>query len=207
VIQVARDRKIPLVDFVAIQEEHSPHAIPGEQVFLDHVHPTIEANRLLALDILNVMASEGIVSPRMDDALLLQVKNDLMGRIDSRTHARALMNASKVFGWAGKLNEAYRLGERATKLNPDDVAVQYQAGLMAQLLGKHDESIDHYRRAIEIEPTAALAHGNLGVELEARGDLDDAIRHYQWALRYGEPKDSARNQRNLIRAQRKRRQR
>jgi tetratricopeptide (TPR) repeat protein len=203
VAQVARQRKVPLVDFVAIQEEHSPHGIPGEKVFLDHVHPTVEAHRLLALEILNVMASEGIASPSMDEALLAQVKNELMGGIDSQAHAHALMNASKVLGWAGKLSEAYQLAARAVKLYPDDVAVQYQAGLMAQLIGKHDESIDHYRRAIEIEPTAALVHGNLGVELEVQGDLEGAIRHFRLALRHGEPKDSARNQRNLDRAQRK----
>ncbi len=207
VARVAGDRNIPLIDFVAIQEEHSPHGIPGEAVFLDHVHPTIEAHRMLALEVLSVMAREGIANPSMDEALLRRVKNDVMGRIDTNTHAQALMNLSKVLGWAGKLHEAYRLAAKAAKLDPEDVAVQYQAGLTAQLTGRRRESIDYYRRAVQLEPTAALVHGNLGVALESRGDLEGAIRHYRLALRHGEQKDAARNQRNLLRAQQKLRQR
>ncbi|KKK79595.1 hypothetical protein LCGC14_2831900, partial [marine sediment metagenome] len=37
--------------------------------------------------------------------------------------------------------------------------------------------------------------------------LEGAIRHYRLALRHGEQKDAARNQRNLLRAQQKLRQR
>lgn len=206
VAQVATKRKIPLIDFVAIQEEHSQHGIPGDGVFLDHVHPTIEAHRLLALEILNVMASEGIANPDLDDATLLQVSSDVMSQIDPAAHGRALMNLSKVLGWAGKLREAYRLAVKAAELIPDSAAAQYQAGITAQLVGKLEESIDHYRMVIEIEPTAALAHGNLGVSLEARGDLAGAVRHYERSLKYGEPKDAERNQRNLARAQQKLRQ-
>lgn len=206
VAQVATERKIPLIDFVAIQEEHSQHGIPGNGVFLDHVHPTIEAHRLLALEILNVMGREGIANPDMDDATLLQVSSDVMSQIDPAAHGRALMNLSKVLGWAGKLREAYRLAVKAAELNPDSAAVQYQAGVTAQLVGKLEESIDHYRKVIEVEPTAALAHGNLGVSLEARGDLEGAVRHYELSLKYGETKDAERNQRNLARAQEKLRQ-
>ncbi len=207
VARIAEDRDIPLVDFAAIQEEHSPHGIPGETVFFDHVHPTIESHRLLALEILNVMAREGIADCSIDDDTLLQVKNDVLGRIDSGAHALALMNLSKVLGWAGKLDEAYRLAFKAVQLSPEDATIQYQAGLTAQLLGKADEAVIHYRWTIDIEPTAALAHGNLGVGLEARGDLEEAIEHYRLALQYGEPKDTARNRRNLLRAQTKLRER
>ncbi len=206
VAQVAMEREIPLIDFVAIQEEHSQHGIPGNEVFLDHVHPTIEGHRLLALEILNVMASEGIASPSKDDATLRQVRSDVMSQIDPAAHGRALMNLSKVMGWAGKLSEAYRLAVKAAELNPDSAAVQYQAGVTAQLVGKLEESINHYDKVIEIDPTAALAHGNLGVSLEAGGYLAGAVRHYELSLKYGEPKDAERNQRNLARAQQKLRQ-
>jgi tetratricopeptide (TPR) repeat protein len=205
--QVAVERNIPWIDFVAIQEQHSPHGIPGATVFFDHVHPMIEAQRILALEILGLMAREGIVKPSLDGALLQQVKDNVMGRIDPQAHAQALMNLSKVLGWAGKLREAYRLAAKAAELYPENVAVQYQAGLTAQLTGKRDESIDHYRKALEIEPTAALVHGNLGVGLESRGDLERAIHHYRLALQYGDPKDAARNRRNLARAEEKLRQR
>ncbi|MCP5115759.1 MAG: hypothetical protein GY953_33440 [bacterium] len=175
-------------------------------MFLDHVHPAIEAHRLLALEILSVMAGEGIAEPSMDESVLLQVKDDVLGQIDTKGHARALMNLSKVLGWAGKLRESYRLAAKAAALDPANVAVQYQAGITAQLTGLRDVSIYHYRKAIRLEPTAALVHGNLGVALESRGDIEGAVRHYELSLKYGEPKDAARNERNLLRAQQKLRQ-
>jgi tetratricopeptide (TPR) repeat protein len=207
VAQVAEQREVPLIDYVAIQEKSSPHGIPGNKVFLDHVHPTIEAHRLLALEILDVLASEGIANPDVDDAKLLQVKHDVLSRIDLAAHAHALMNLSKVLGWAGKLREAYRLAGKAAELNPHSAEVQYQAGLTAQLTVKLDEAIDRYRKVIALAPTAALAHGNLGVLLEARGDLEGAIRHFRLSLQYGESNDAERNQRNLARVQQKLRER
>jgi tetratricopeptide (TPR) repeat protein len=206
VAEVAADRGVPLVDFVALQEKLSEHGIPGNEVFLDHVHPTIESHRLLALEILRVMAAEGIVDPSIDDATLVRVKNEVNGRIDRGAHGQALMNLSKVLGWAGKVEEAHRLAIKAVELSPESAAVRYQAGLTAQLLGKIDESIDHYTKVIEIDPTAALAYGNLGVSLDARGYLASAVHHYELALEHGEAKDAERNQRNLTRAREKLRQ-
>lgn len=203
VAQVAAERNVPRIDFVAMQENASQNGIPGDEVFLDHVHPTIEAHRGLALEILNVMAGEGIANLDLDEATLRQVRSDVLGRIDPAAHGRALMNLSKVLGWAGKLSESYRLAVKAAELSPESAAVRYQAGVTAQLAGKLDESINHYRKVLEIDPTAALAHGNLGVSLEARGDLAGAVHHYELSLKYGEPKDSERNQRNLDRARRK----
>lgn len=45
-----------------IINENSPNGIPGSELFLDHVHPTIEGNRLLALAIVQEMIQEGMVS-------------------------------------------------------------------------------------------------------------------------------------------------
>ena len=207
VAQVAKEREIPLIDFVAIQEEHSPHGIPGREVFFDHVHPTIESHRLLALEILSVMENEGIVSPDLDDAKLLQVKHDVESRIDAAAEARALMNLSKVLGWANKLGEAYYWAGEAIGKDPKSPAVRYQAGLTAQMVGKLDEAIVHYGRAIKLAPRHALAHGNLADALEMGGHLDAAIRHYKLALQYGESEDAQRNQGNLTRAQQKLQQR
>jgi tetratricopeptide (TPR) repeat protein len=202
VAEVAEDREVPLVDFVASQDAHSPNGIPGQEVFLDHVHPTIESHRLLALEIMDAMSDAGIAVPALDDSTAERVKREVASRIDPATHARALTNLSKVLGWAGKLPEAHRLAAQAAQLDPEDTAVQYQAGLMAQLTGNTADAIVHYRKAIELEPTAGLPHGNLGVALEDSGDLEGAIRHFRLALQYAnDPNDVARNRANLERAE------
>jgi tetratricopeptide (TPR) repeat protein len=201
--EVASDREIPLIDFVASQDARSPHGIPGEAVFLDHVHPTIESHRLLALEIMDAMTGAGIAVPALDLSTAERVKNEVTGRIDSASHARALTNLSKVLGWAGKVREAYRLAAQAAEMNPEDAATQYQAGLTAQLMGNTAESIVNYRKSIELDPSVSLAYGNLGVALEDSGDLEGAIRQFKLALQFADnPEDSARNQSNLERAER-----
>ena len=55
VAEVAAQRSVPLVDFATIVETHSNQAMPGENLFLDHVHRTIEGHRLLALALLDVV--------------------------------------------------------------------------------------------------------------------------------------------------------
>jgi len=200
--EVASDREVPLIDFVASQDARSPHGIPGEVVFLDHVHPTIESHRQLALEIMDVMTEAGIAVPTLDRATAERVKNEVTGRIDPASHARALTKLSKVLGWAGKMREAYRLAAQAAEMNPEDAATQYQAGLTAQLTGNTAESIVHYRKSIELDPNVSLAYGNLGVALEEIGDLEGAIRQFKLALQFADnQEDSARNQNNLARVE------
>jgi tetratricopeptide (TPR) repeat protein len=202
VSDVAEDRDVPWIDFVSFQDSRSPHGISGETVFLDHVHPTIDSHRLLALEILDAMRQAGIEVPELEPSTVERVTDEVASRIDPAMHANALMNLSKVMAWAGKLPEAYRLGAQAAQLEPGNSAVRYQAGLSAQLAGKNDEAILHYRAALEIDPTIALAHGNLGVALEDEGDLEGAIDHFRLAIQYGDDPDGIeRNRKNLARAE------
>ena len=203
--EVAAERRVPLIDFVALQDARSTNGVPGETVFVDHVHPTIDSHRALALEILDAMAEAGIAVPALTRSTADRVRREVTGRIDPAAHARALMNLSKVLGWAGKVLEAYGLAAQAAQMDPEDAAVQYQAGLTAQLIGKLDESIVHYRKAIELQPEVSLPHGNLGVALEDTGDLEGAIRQFRLALQYSDnPSDVARNQSNLERAEKAR---
>ncbi|MEO8428339.1 MAG: tetratricopeptide repeat protein [Verrucomicrobiota bacterium] len=198
--RVAADRKVPLIDFEAFLEARSDHGTPGAAVFLDHVHPTIEGYRLLALEILKEMEAEKIVHPSWEPGNIQRVTQSVIGRIDSKAHSLALMNLCKVLGWAGKREEAYRTGAQAAKLGPDIATVRYEAGLAAQLFNRTDEAIEHYRRAVTLNPTHAEAHCALAVVLEDRTQLMEAIAHYRLAVQYGSPKNAERDKANLSNA-------
>jgi tetratricopeptide (TPR) repeat protein len=195
--EATKEARVPLVDFVALQEAHSEHGIPGSAVFLDHVHPTIEANRLLALEIIKAMERDGDVKPDWSPATVQRVTGEVMGRVDNRANGFALMNLCKTLGWAGKRDEAYRSGMQAIQLAPDVAAIRFEAGLAAQLVGHTNEAVQQYTRAIELDPTLGSAHCNLGGLLEDQGDLPGAITQYQLALQYGKPATAERDQRNL----------
>ena len=197
---VAAEKKVPVVDFERLIESLSEHGITGGRLFLDHVHPTVEAHRLLALEILKTMEGQDWVHPDWDPARVQEVTQKVLGRINTRTHSLALMNLCKTLGWAGKREEAYRAGLRAVDLSPEIPEIQYEAGLAANLFGRPDEAIAHLRRAVELNPKLADAQCAVGVLLETHGDLTEAISHLRLAIQHGKSKNKARDQGNLAKA-------
>ncbi|MGI9264117.1 MAG: tetratricopeptide repeat protein, partial [Gammaproteobacteria bacterium] len=103
--EVAGDRDVPLIDFVQLVDQRSPNQLPGESLFLDHVHPTIEANRLLALALVDQMRRMGIVRIAVTSPadVIEQVTRQVLTGLNRRSHAEAMNNLSKVQAWAGQL--------------------------------------------------------------------------------------------------------
>jgi tetratricopeptide (TPR) repeat protein len=193
--EVAAEREVSVVDFIDLVERLSPGGIPGEQVFLDHVHPTVEGNRRLALAIFEELRREGFVepSPAWGEDAIRQVRQRVESRLDPVAHGRALSNLSRVLGWAGKLDEAYKLALRSAELAPDVATVQHQAGTCAHLTGRLDEAVAYYRRAIELDPTVATvtARSNLAVLLDEAGEVREAAVHYRGAIALLSDKNAA----------------
>jgi tetratricopeptide (TPR) repeat protein len=184
IIEVANERDVPVVDFAALVELESEHATPGENLFLDHVHPTIEGNRRLALALLEAMNKQGIVhfTSGWGDARIRQVTQDVENRLDSNAHGIALRDLSRLYRWAGKFEEGRKLGLRATQMVPTDAEAHLLVGANALELGRIDEAISHFRQALQIKPDYAEAHSNLGDALAKRSKFDEAISHYLQAL-------------------------
>ena len=184
VTEVANERGVPMVDFVALIEGQSEYAAPGEEQFLDHVHPTIEGNRRLALALLKAMGRQEIVHFASDwgDALIEHITQEVESRLDVEAHGIALRNLSRLFRWAGKFEQGRTLGLRAVKMIPTDAEAHLVAGANAAELGLIDEAMRHYRQAIQIKPDYAKAHGKLGDALVKRGRFDEAINQYRQAL-------------------------
>jgi len=199
VADVARTGNTGFVDFVGIINEHSPNEIPGSEFFLDHVHPTIEGNRLLALAIVQEMLEEGIVSQAetWNEDSIAEISNELNESLDEKTHAIALRNLSKVLMWGGKNDEAKRLVDLAASMNPEDSEAHAQEGILLWRAGDREAAIIHFREAERLAPWNAIIHHKLGIILselnrktEALVELEEAIRldptianlHYDLAI-------------------------
>jgi len=184
---------VPWVDFVSLVEGHSPNGIPGESLFLDHVHPTIEGNRLLALDLVEVLRREDIVRPGSNwgDEAIRQVTAEVEKGLDPVAHGRALSQLSRVLGWAGKLEESYRLSMQAVEKAPRVADVLHQAALGAHLTERLDEAELLYRKTVELDPTQATAHSNLAVILDEAGRDHEAAVHYRQAIALLSEKNAA----------------
>jgi len=119
VSDVARENGALLIDYVHILQERMKskygHPIPGEEFFLDHVHPTIEGHEILAVALVKAMMEEGLVTSgnELDKQVIASVEETIQGKIDKEAHGQALTNLARVLLWAGKGEDAARLARQA----------------------------------------------------------------------------------------------
>ena len=182
--ETAAEHGVLVVDFHTLAQRAAQGRIPGKEVFLDHVHPTIETNRELALEILRGLERKGIVNlaPEWNEEKMAEVTARVESGIDSATHGLALRNLSRVLLWAGKYEEAYSLATKAVELAPANPGVHYQLAMANERMGRIDESITHYGNAIELLPTYVEAHYGLGAVLARTGKWDEAQPNLERAL-------------------------
>jgi len=177
VTEVASKHDVPLVDFVAIlqqrmQNEHG-YPIPGKEYFLDHVHPTIEGNKVLSLALIRAMIDRGLVKPDADwgDEAIDRVTVQIEGGVDNQTHGQALANLGRVLLWAGKTEDAARLATQALDIGGEyqQVAVDASSILtsVAQREGNPQRALELMYTTLEMAPGAVELHLKLGKALMA----------------------------------------
>jgi len=184
VTAVARERDVPLTDFTSLVESRSEAGIPDESLFLDHVHPTIEGHRLLALAILETMEDRRMLSmePSWTDEKVDTIREQVEARIDRRAHAVALRNLAKVLGWAGKFEEARAVAGRAVAMEPGDAEAQFHLGVTLERRGDLADARARYELVLELDPTYVEAITRLGGIAEKQSRLEDAVLRYRAAL-------------------------
>ena len=182
--RLATEQAVSLIDFRQIVDAHSPNRIPGENVFLDHVHPTIEGHRLLAISILELMIAKGHVQTDSGwgESAIERVRRTVEGRVDQEANGIALRNLAKVLAWAGKQDEADRLAVRAANLLQDDMNAQYLAGSALIEQGDCDQAITKLQQVIQSEPNHAMAVLSLGAAYQKKSMFTEAERQFRRVL-------------------------
>ena len=181
--EIAREQGVVLVDYPALLREvmtdRHGHSIAGEELFLDHVHPTIEGHRLLALALLDEMASLGIVGldPGWNDDSMAAVADRVEAGIDPAVHANALANLSLTLNWAGKNEESRSLAAMALESGYEDPTMLMMVGRHAALDGDHDRALEYFRRAVRASPNSPVVHSQIGMLYNGMGDLEAAAAH------------------------------
>lgn len=185
VSDLAQTENTGFVDFVGIINKKAPDGIPGSEFFLDHVHPTIEGNRLLALAIIREMEEEGIASRHAswDTDQIAEISRELENSLDEETHAQALRKLSRVLTWAGKHDEAEHLVNLAIEMIPEDRETQIQKGVLHWRSGDREAALVHFREAERIDPGNASIHQRTGIILSELNRMDDALAELKEAIR------------------------
>lgn len=192
---VAAAQKLPLVDFIGLVEDENErrlgHRVPGNELFLDHVHPTIEVNRLLALALVEALNHEGVVryAPEWDAKAQAQVTQKVLARLNQIDHADAIQHLGRLFGWAGRLEEAHALLLRALDMyGHEQKDTLLLLAMSSERRGKPEEAIGFFRRIAAFRDIARLSE-KLGRDTDAaaayadlvRQHPDDAHAHVQYA--------------------------
>jgi tetratricopeptide (TPR) repeat protein len=153
-------------------EEEFGHPCLGAEYFLDHVHPTVDVHRQLALWIIEVLQREKIVGGGpLSSADVAAVAARIDSRIDKTAQGIALRNLAKTLHWAGKFDEAAPRAADALKLIENDLESQFLLAECCRQLGRTDEAMRQFERLFEIEPNYDRGYIPFGKLLAAGGHL------------------------------------
>ena len=187
---VVHESGVPKVDFEKklrrLCELEFGHTILGEEFFLDHVHPTIDVNRRLALWIIEELQAEGIIQGKgIHDRTLADrlkaVETRVLAGIDKRTQAFALRNLAKVLHWAGKFDEAAPRARDVLELLPADPESHFILADCFRNTGLKDAALSEYEKLFANGdfPRAYQPYGEL---LAEAGQLDQAKAYLLLAI-------------------------
>lgn len=184
VTDIAQENGNGFVDFARIVEDSSPDGIPGEELFLDHVHPSIDGNRMMALAIIDEMIEMGVVTPASTwgDTVISTISERVIGNVDETANAMALTNLARVLNWAGKQEEALELVERARSITTDPHTL---FGSVAMLMGagRYEEALPDAEEAARLMPDVATARRAYGFILAQLGRNPEALEELRAAAR------------------------
>jgi tetratricopeptide (TPR) repeat protein len=181
--EVAKETGTPLVDFVEVlerrQQSELGHTVSGQEYFLDHVHPTIEGNRILALALIREMIDRGTVHPigAWGEDAIAEVATRVEGGLDRQAHALALGKLALVLDWAGKYEDSRRLALQAFDSGLEDPQVLAMIARRYAREGIGAEALAYYLRASRAAPLNPIYHFYIGVLLEGRQQLEKAAAH------------------------------
>jgi len=183
-LEISEERAVPLVDlhhtFQERNRELTGHPIPGNALFFDHLHPTIEGHQLIANQLAAALVALGHVNlaPDWDPGEARKQFDDLLNSLDDSYFAEGNLNLGKVLMWARKTKEAFVPLKIAVERIPENADAHYTMGTCLSKLGRSDEAIASFRKAIEIDSVNTKARNNLALELRKRGDSEAALEEF-----------------------------
>lgn len=175
--RVAKETQTPIVDARRLLEAASPQALPGNDQYLDHVHPTVAGHQRIAQAIAAKLPEAGVLKPAAPWPLAAR-------RTAYRDHLRALPasyfpNGHRRVEWLEKWAKRERLREETA---PMDARGFLHLGFRLLDLGDEVEAWNACRAAIKLWPES----------------LADLMQHADELADQGRPEAAAALMRRLV---------
>ncbi len=154
---ISEKEHVPLIRFqhALVKANNGKDAasdLPGNESFLDHVHPTVEGHQLLAELIMDEMIRTRLVRPKR--VLSREEKDSIyvtgMKGLDPEFFVTKDLNLAKVLRWAGKKDEARQVLMKTKEKLSDNPEVHKMLGSFLLEDGRHGQAIEEYRKAVQL---------------------------------------------------------
>ncbi|MDY7539051.1 tetratricopeptide repeat protein [Undibacterium sp. RTI2.2] len=96
--------------------------------------------------------------------------------------SQAYLQLSLAFESKGKLTDAFENADKATSLNPENLAALVTRGNMLMLLERGNEALASFKAALKIKHDCVEALVNSGILLQLQHQNSEALKYYQLAL-------------------------
>lgn len=155
--EVASRNELPLADVEAFVRRVSAGGIPGNNLFVDHVHPTIEGQQLVAWVILDAAVNGGLVplSTQVWRANQVEARQYLRTQeqaISARYRAMGVWGVGRLYYWAGKHPEAYVSLREAWQTVKDIPEIPRKLGLLEVERGNGAAALEYFAAAERLDP-------------------------------------------------------
>lgn len=187
--RIAKEKRVPLVRFREFVDRKSTHrpderGIPGNESFLDHVHPTIEAHQNLAELLLETMSAEKLVrlTRTLNSTEKAALYADGMKGLDPDFFATKDLNLAKVLNWAGKKEEARVFLQRSAAKMKDNPEVHKMLGGFLLAEKRYDEAVKEYTEAVRTSARDPEMLYSLAVAYSRAGQREEAKKAYTEVL-------------------------
>lgn len=163
-LRIATATRTPLVDAASLLARRSPDGIPGNDWYVDHVHPTIGGHQLIARALAEQLRSSGVVA---GSAVWSEDK-----RVETyRRHLESLgpsyfADGARRVGWLEHWAQRKRLAEEAV---PTDARGYVRLGFLRLDLGDEDAAWEALREALKRDRSVASLIQDRAVQLQAEG--------------------------------------
>lgn len=186
ITRVAKNEGAILIPFREIvlqrcSETGDRTGIPGDESFLDHVHPTIDLHQVVAGLIFDAMVDKGIVRPakKLTEIERINVLRDGMRSLDPAFFVDGRINLAWVLHWYKKGSEARSVLRRVAQ-ERNDASLYEQIGHWLMEDGHFSQAVQEYKTAVRLshhdprtELSLARAYLELGQEQDAMAILKE----------------------------------
>lgn len=180
---VAKEENVALVDFESRLRKlclaEQGHSCLGNEYFLDHVHPTIEAHRDLAVWLIEQLQENKTIGGQpLTQSQIDAVTKRVEGQIDLVAQGVALRNLAKVLHWAGKFHEAEPHARNAIAALGNDAESQLVLADCLRWTNRIDEAVAQCEQLVESNPFYPRGYhlyGDILLDLEQYDRARDAL--------------------------------